>query len=81
MDCKFCGLTLKNYDSLRTHLRKSKPVVIAAGIIWGMIGWVYTSHGMPHAAEAAVRHNFLEYAELMLFLIVAMTYINSMEER
>jgi NhaD family Na+/H+ antiporter len=28
-----------------------------------------------------VRHNLLEYAELMLFLLVAMTYINAMEER
>ncbi|MDB4409999.1 sodium:proton antiporter NhaD, partial [Gammaproteobacteria bacterium] len=26
-------------------------------------------------------HNLLEYAELMLFLLVAMTYINTMEER
>ncbi len=63
------------------HLRKSKPVIIAAGLIWGTIGWVYTQHGMPHMAEAAVRHNLLEYAELMLFLLVAMTYINAMEER
>ncbi len=64
-----------------THLRKSKPVILAAGIIWGMIGWVYMSHGMSELAEHAVRHNFLEYSELMLFLLVAMTYINSMEER
>ncbi len=64
-----------------THLRKSKPVILAAGIIWGMIGWVYVQHGMTHEAEQAVRHNLLEYAELMLFLLVAMTYINAMEER
>ena len=63
------------------HLRKSKPVIIAAGIIWGMIGWYYTQHGMPELAEHAVRHNLLEYAELMLFLLVAMTYVNAMEER
>ncbi len=63
------------------HLRKSKPVIIAAGIIWGMIGWYYKSHGMPELAEDAVRHNLLEYAELMLFLLVAMTYVNTMEER
>lgn len=63
------------------HLRKSKPVIIAAGVIWGMIGWYYTQHGMPELAEQAVRHNFLEYAELMLFLLVAMTYVNAMEER
>lgn len=64
-----------------THLRKSKPVILAAGIIWAMIGWVYMDHGMSELAEHAVRHNLLEYAELMLFLLVAMTYINSMEER
>ncbi len=64
-----------------THLRKSKPVILAAGIIWAIIGWVYASNGMTHAAESAVRHNFLEFAELFLFLLVAMTYIESMRER
>ena len=64
-----------------THLRKSKPVIIAAGIIWAMIGMVYMNHGMSEMAEHAVRHNLLEYAELMLFLLVAMTYINAMEEQ
>jgi len=64
-----------------THLRKSKPVILAAGIIWGIIGWFYASNGLTDVAEHAVRHNLLEYAELMLFLLVAMTYINAMEER
>lgn len=64
-----------------THLRKSKPVIIAAGVIWAMIGIVYAGHGMTEMAEHAVRHNLLEYAELMLFLLVAMTYINAMDER
>ncbi len=64
-----------------TQLRKSKPVVLAAGIIWAMIAAVYVSNGMTHEAEAAVRQNLLEYAELMLFLLVAMTYVNTMEER
>ncbi|MDH3527521.1 MAG: sodium:proton antiporter NhaD, partial [Gammaproteobacteria bacterium] len=64
-----------------THLRKSKPVIIAAGLIWGLVAWVSTQSGLGHAAEAAARHNLLEYAELMLFLLVAMTYINAMEER
>ncbi|MBU0729812.1 MAG: sodium:proton antiporter NhaD [Proteobacteria bacterium] len=63
------------------HMRKSKPVLLAAGLIWGLIAYVYASHGMNHAAEVAVRHNILEYAELFLFLLVAMTYINAMEER
>ncbi|MCK5070355.1 MAG: sodium:proton antiporter NhaD [Desulfocapsa sp.] len=64
-----------------THMRKSKPVLLAAGLIWGIIGYVYASHGFTHAAETAVRHNILEFAELFLFLLVAMTYINAMEER
>ena len=64
-----------------THLRKSKPVILAAGLIWAIIAWIYASHGFTHEAEAAVRHNLLEYAELMLFLLVAMTYINAMDER
>ena len=64
-----------------THLRKSKPVILAAGIIWAMIGYIYVNHGMDKQVEEAVRHNLLEYSELMLFLLVAMTYINAMTER
>jgi NhaD family Na+/H+ antiporter len=64
-----------------THLRKSKPVLFAAGIIWILIAYVYAQHDMPHAAEIAIRHNILEYAELFFFLLVAMTYINALEER
>jgi len=63
------------------HLRKSKPVLLAAGLIWILIAAFYGSQGMPHAAEVAIRHNFLEYAELFFFLLVAMTYINAMLER
>jgi NhaD family Na+/H+ antiporter len=65
-----------------TRLRKSKPVIIAAGIIWALIAYVYQSHpGMEGMPGQAVRHNLLEYAELMLFLLAAMTYINAMEDR
>jgi NhaD family Na+/H+ antiporter len=63
------------------HLAKSKPVLMAAGIIWIIIAIVYQQHGFDHAAEIAIRHNFLEYAELFFFLLVAMTYINAMIER
>ena len=63
------------------HLRKSKPVLLAAGIIWILVAITFSRLGQPHAAEEAIRHNLLEYAELFLFLLVAMTYINSMDER
>lgn len=62
------------------HLRKSKPVLVAAGLIWSCIGWVYAQHGLSESAEQMFRHNLLEYAELLLFLLVAMAYINAMEE-
>lgn len=64
-----------------THLRKSKPVIIAAGLIWALVAWSAKETGNSLLAEEAARHNLLEYAELMLFLLVAMTYINSMDER
>jgi NhaD family Na+/H+ antiporter len=63
------------------HLRKSKPVLFAAGLIWTLIGIYYASSGDSHSVEVAIRHNFLEYAELFFFLLVAMTYINAMLER
>ncbi|HEX7763418.1 MAG TPA: sodium:proton antiporter NhaD, partial [Cellvibrio sp.] len=65
----------------KLHLRKSKPVLAAAGIIWVIIGWIYTQHEQSALAEQAFRHTLLEFAELMLFLLVAMTYINAMDER
>lgn len=63
------------------HMRKSKPVMVAAGIIWMLVAIVYTQHGDQHTAEIMIRHNLLEFGELFLFLLAAMTYINTMAER
>ncbi len=65
----------------KIQLRKSKPVLVAAGIIWALIGWRYMQAGMQIESETAFRHTLLEFSELMLFLLVAMTYINALEER
>lgn len=62
-------------------LRKSKPVIVAAGIIWVLVAAVYTMHGDTKTAAELLRHNLLEYAELLLFLLSAMTFINTLEER
>ncbi len=64
-----------------TYFRKSKPVILVAGVIWGLIGWIYASQGLPDFAGVALRHYILEYSELFLFLLVAMTYIEAMRER
>ena len=63
------------------HLRKSKPVIVAAGIIWMLVAIAYMQHGDTHTAGEAVRHNLVEFGELFLFLLAAMTYINTMDER
>jgi len=65
----------------RIHLAKSKPMLIAAGLIWILVALAYRAAGANGEVEHAIRHNFLEYAELFFFLLVAMTYINAMLER
>lgn len=65
----------------KLHLRKSKPVLVAAGVIWSMIGYHYVHLGMSKDVEVAFEHTLLEFSELMLFLLVAMTYVNALDER
>ncbi|RYU63266.1 sodium:proton antiporter [Methylolobus aquaticus] len=65
-----------------THLRKSKPVILAAGIIWAQVAYMASTSNVPsEQVHQAFEHDLKEYAELMLFLLVAMTYINAMAER
>jgi Na+/H+ antiporter NhaD/arsenite permease-like protein len=66
----------------RIHLRKSKPVVVGAGLIWLLVALAYVEH--PDAArlpgnhlEQRVLHHTGEYGALFLFLLVAMTYVSS----
>jgi len=63
------------------HMRKSKPVMVAAGIIWILVALAFNADGDTTSAHTLVQHNILEYAELLLFLLAAMTYVNTMEER
>ena len=76
-----CAYTLVIFEE-QLHLRKSKPVMMAAGLIWVLLAVTYKQVGIPaEVAHEAILHNITEYAELLLFLLSAMTYINSMEER
>ncbi len=66
----------------RTHLRKSKPVMLGAGIIWVLIGWIAPDYGIDHhTLRAAVFHGLDEYGSLLLFLLAAMTYISALQNR
>jgi len=63
------------------RLRKSKPIMVAAGFIWLLVAIAFIQNGDSVSAGVAFKHDLLEFAELFLFLLAAMTYINTMEER
>jgi Na+/H+ antiporter NhaD/arsenite permease-like protein len=64
----------------RLHLRKSKPVVLIGCLLWVIIAIYERGSGVAHAEER-VRHIIGEIGELFFFLLVAMTYINALQER
>ncbi|MBC7738455.1 MAG: sodium:proton antiporter NhaD [Candidatus Saccharibacteria bacterium] len=63
------------------HMRKSAPVMLAAGLIWVLIGIAFAQAGQPAVAQEQALHVIEEYGELFLFLLVAITYVNTLEER
>ncbi|MDD5580304.1 MAG: sodium:proton antiporter NhaD [Methylobacter sp.] len=63
------------------ELRKSKPMVLGSAIVWFAICIYYALHGEAKVAAVAFESNLLAYIELLLFILVSMTYINAMDER
>ena len=64
----------------QTHVRKSKPVMLAAGLIWALIAWGAPEYGVDHdQLRHAIFHDLDEYGSLMLFLMSAMAYIAALE--
>jgi len=65
-----------------TELRKSKPVILAAAVIWAEIAYMAAHQGIePPELKRVIVENLADFGELMLFLLVAMTYINAMANR
>jgi Na+/H+ antiporter NhaD/arsenite permease-like protein len=64
-----------------TQMRKSKPVMLAAGLIWVLIGIAYMAAGRSEEVHELAVRVIEEFAELFLFLLVAITYVNTLEER
>lgn len=77
----FVGAYLLVIAEEYTHLRKSQPVMLAAGAIWTILAIASAQQGQSELAHHAVRAYLLEFAELLLFLLAAMTYVNAMSER
>jgi len=63
------------------RLRKSIPALLAAGGIWILVAALLSKVASPEVIEARFKHTLLDYAELMLFLLSAMTFVNTLEER
>ena len=63
-----------------TLLRKSKPMLLGASLIWLAIATIYWQMGDTGPAVKAFRENLLDYIELLLFIMVSMTYLNVMED-
>ncbi|MGJ0428529.1 sodium:proton antiporter NhaD, partial [Methylobacter sp.] len=59
---------------------KSKPMLLASALIWAVIVTVYQQQGQNQLAIAAFRGNLQTYMELLLFIMVSMTYLNAMED-
>jgi len=63
------------------ELRKSKPMVLGAALVWFAVCIYYAMQGNAEVAVKAFESNLLAYVELLLFILVSMTYLNAMEDR
>lgn len=77
----FVGAYLLVIAEEYTHLRKSQPVMMAAAAIWAVLAIASAQMDLSGRVHDAVREYLVEYAELLLFLLAAMTYVNAMSER
>lgn len=64
----------------KLHLRKSKPVILIGCLMWALVAGYEASTGGGHAEEH-INHMIGEIAALFFFVLVAMTYINTLQER
>ena len=77
----FCIAYALVFAEEKLHLRKSKPVMIAAGLIWILVAIAFHLEGRPQEVGIQLRIVLLDYAELFLFLLSAMSFVNTMVER
>jgi Na+/H+ antiporter NhaD/arsenite permease-like protein len=63
------------------EMKKSKPMILGSALIWFAICIYYTLHGQARVAATAFEVNLTAYVELMLFIVVSMTYLNTLSER
>jgi hypothetical protein len=81
----FCLAYLLVVLEERLHVRKSIPVVLAAGACWTLVAVAYHAHPESHTLDTShmeerVMHHVADYGALFLFLMVAMTYISAISQ-
>ena len=64
------------------QMSKAKPMVLGAGLIWFAIFiYFYLIHSSSKVVAAGFESNLMAYVELFLFIMVSMTFLNTMTER
>lgn len=63
-----------------TFLRKSKPMLLGASLVWIAILVHYQQIGDTELALRAFKENLQAFFELLLFIMVSMSYLNVMED-
>ena len=61
-------------------MRKSKPMVLAAGLLWMLLRIAEKRFHLDLNALEHFNENLLEYAHLFFFLFVSMTYVNALSD-
>ena len=62
-------------------MKKSKPMILGSVLTWFAICIYYALQGHAKIASLAFESNLLAYIELLLFILVSMTYLNTLNER
>lgn len=70
-------VVIENY----TKIKKSTITIIFSSLIWVLISINYTIKNNNYEINIHIKEHILAYSEILLFLFVAMTYINTLENR
>ncbi len=77
----FCAAYVLVFLEEKLNLRKSKPVMVAASLIWIFVAIAFSHDGRSPEVAEKLREVLLDYTELFLFLLSAMSFVNALVER
>jgi Na+/H+ antiporter NhaD/arsenite permease-like protein len=63
------------------RLRKSLPALLGGGLAWLIVGLALGQTGQSDLVTHHFAETLTEYGELLLFLVVAMSYVNTLQDR